>query len=336
MSWLAGWLYRKAITIAHTDDGAQTNYQVKLLVGESSGATGEQFDLASHCATTFDDVRFTTSDGETLCDYWIESITGATPNQLATIWVEVPSVAAHPDDTIIYVYYGNAGAAAASNGTNTFIKFDNFERGANGDAVGGDWTDGTGQCDISTEQDIGDVTGFTGTRSCKLNGLLGTAPLMTIVKAYATGYAYRFRLYKENAARFFTTHGNGTERVYIRINTDEKVQYYNGAYNDTGTNITPDSWRLVEINDIDLSVPKYDIWLDGSKIQDNADTYANAAGNGTISISGSNVADGDDDWIDDFIVRQWTATEPAYSSIAAEEVPLIKDIIGGGFILFLR
>lgn len=37
MSWLTGWNYRKSITISRAS-GAVTNYQMKILVGESSGA----------------------------------------------------------------------------------------------------------------------------------------------------------------------------------------------------------------------------------------------------------------------------------------------------------
>lgn len=40
-SWLSGWQYRKQITIDQTDDlGANAAYQMKLLVGKSSSATG--------------------------------------------------------------------------------------------------------------------------------------------------------------------------------------------------------------------------------------------------------------------------------------------------------
>ena len=42
--WLSGWNYRKKITIAGSA-GAGTNYQVLLKVGESSGASGADFNL---------------------------------------------------------------------------------------------------------------------------------------------------------------------------------------------------------------------------------------------------------------------------------------------------
>lgn len=117
---LTGWSYRKEFSLSRAS-GAVTNYQMKLLVGESSGATGEDVDCGGHCLSNFNDLRFTKSDGVTLLDYWIESITGTTPNQLATVWIEFDSIGT--DATEFYMYYGNSGAAAASSGANTFIQY---------------------------------------------------------------------------------------------------------------------------------------------------------------------------------------------------------------------
>jgi YD repeat-containing protein len=122
-SWLQGWTYRKAVTLSRAS-GAVTNYQMRLLVGETSGASGEDVDCNGHVQADFDDLRFITSDGGTLLDYWIESITGATPNQLATVWIKFDSIGTTP--TAFYIYYGKADATAYSNAQNTFIFFDNF------------------------------------------------------------------------------------------------------------------------------------------------------------------------------------------------------------------
>lgn len=124
MAWLTGWTYRKSITLSRAS-GAVTNYQMKLLIGESSGASGEDVDCGGHCLSSFNDLRFTASDGETTLDYWIESISGATPNQLATVWIEFDSIGT--DATTFYMYYGKSDAAAASNGANTFLLFDDFD-----------------------------------------------------------------------------------------------------------------------------------------------------------------------------------------------------------------
>lgn len=151
MGWLSGWNYRKSITVSRAS-GAVTNYQMKLLVGESSGATGEDVDCGaggvSKCQSDFDDLRFTTSDGVTLLDYWIELTTGTTPNQLATIWIEFDSIGTGA--TTFYMYYGNALAVATSNGFNTFAIFDDFASGSLdaakwGNSGVGTWTVSSGQ-----------------------------------------------------------------------------------------------------------------------------------------------------------------------------------------------
>ena len=151
MAWLADYGYRKSITLSRAS-GAVTNYQMKLLVGESSGATGETVDCGGKCLSSFNDLRFTTSDGTTILDYWIESISGTTPNQLATIWVEFDSIGT--SDTTFYMYYGNNDAVSVSNITNTFIIGDDFERGNNGDTIGGDWTETVAHAHISTTHAI--------------------------------------------------------------------------------------------------------------------------------------------------------------------------------------
>ena len=105
MAWLAGYTYRKAITLSRAS-GAVTNYQMKLLLGESAGAVGEVVDCNSHVQPGFHDLAFTTSDGTTLLDYWIESITGISPNQLATVWIKFNSIGTGA--TTFYMYYGNS------------------------------------------------------------------------------------------------------------------------------------------------------------------------------------------------------------------------------------
>lgn len=314
MSWKAGWTYRKAIVIAHTDDGAQTNYQMKLLVGESSGASGEEVDCGGHCASDFDDLRFTTSDGTTLCDYWIESISGVSPNQLATVWVEIPSIAAHPDDTTIYMYYGNASASAVSSGANVFIVFDDFERGSNGDAIGGSWTIESGDVDISTEQKYG------GTRSAKLIG--GVArPSSYITCANSNNIAIRVRIYKEDATDCYPLqHGDGTQRTAINVNATEDIFYLNSvpAWVDTGDNATADQWQLYELKNFNWANHTNDIYLAGVSIQATATMFTNNGYNDQLDFQGDVVAT-QDVYIDDVVVRNYTPNEPTWGSFGSQE-----------------
>jgi len=104
------WAARKKITITNRNTGWNggwlSNYQVKLTVP-----------WTADMKTDFSDLRFTTANKFTLIDYWIESYTASVS---ATVWVEVPSIAA-VNPTYIYLYYGNAAAASASSVANTFL-----------------------------------------------------------------------------------------------------------------------------------------------------------------------------------------------------------------------
>lgn len=132
MAWLAGWPYRKSITLSRPS-GAVSNYQMRLLVGESAGAVGEDVDCGGKCRTDFADLRFTTSDEVTTIPYWIESISGTTPNQLATVWIKFPTIGTTP--TTFYMYYGKQDASPQYNtpkaaGEATFDFFDDFNDGS--------------------------------------------------------------------------------------------------------------------------------------------------------------------------------------------------------------
>ena len=123
-SWYNGtWAYRKSHLITGSS-GAGTNYQVRVIVHKAIGTdAGANVYLGTNVLDDFADVRFTTSNGTTLLDYWLEtgSLTSGTQ---ATFWVEV--AADLGSNQTIYIYYGNSGATTASNGANTFTLFDDF------------------------------------------------------------------------------------------------------------------------------------------------------------------------------------------------------------------
>lgn len=122
-AWLTDWTYRKRFRVTGTTAGAQTNYQVKLTVNRSSGTdSGTTVYLGTKCKADFSDLRFTSEDGETELDYWIESIVGT----VCTVWVELASIRANPLIDNFFIYYGNASASDESSGDNTFLFFEDF------------------------------------------------------------------------------------------------------------------------------------------------------------------------------------------------------------------
>ncbi|MGM0529644.1 MAG: DUF2341 domain-containing protein [Bacteroidota bacterium] len=118
------WLSRTPITITNSVDNELSDYQVQVLLDD-------QLDWWSEIKSGGDDIRFTSADGVNPIDFWIEIWYESQVKDSAIIWVEVPSIAASPTTTTIYLYYNNSSAIGASDGEDTFDFFDGFD----GDAL---------------------------------------------------------------------------------------------------------------------------------------------------------------------------------------------------------
>ncbi len=113
-SWYnSSWAYRRAVTISNPGGTTLTDLQVQITLDGSFNFAGAKSDGS--------DIRLTSGDGMTLIPFWIENWISPTT---ASIWVKVPSVPT--SGTTLYLYYGNATATSASNGTSTFKFFDDF------------------------------------------------------------------------------------------------------------------------------------------------------------------------------------------------------------------
>ena len=303
VAWLTGWTYRKSFTVTSAG-GTVTDYQVKILVGESAGATGEDVDCNSHCDSDFSDLRFTTSDAETTLNYWIETTSGTTPNGLATVWVKFDSLTTSP--TTFYMYYGNALASSESSGAITFIEFDDFERGVNLDEIGYNWTEAQGTVNISTDH------AYSGTRCMKVAGG-ASAGRVTIAQTAGTSIAINCKMWKEDGSYFYMIHGNGTERAFISGETDEDISYYDGGYVDTTDNMAKDAWVEFELNNFNWVAGTYDIYYQGSIIHSGATTDTSATYTDQVMFQGGG-GSGSDIYVDCYFVRNWTATSPTLAS----------------------
>jgi len=110
--WLSGWNYRRPISLSPVTPVA--DYQV--LVTLTTGTMGNPY---ANIKADGSDIRFTGSDGAALQDYWVESWDNTGTSR---IWVEVTA----SGTSTIHMYYGNAAAISTSNGSATFIFFDDF------------------------------------------------------------------------------------------------------------------------------------------------------------------------------------------------------------------
>jgi len=177
--WDTDWQYR----ICHVIWGASNagiDYQIQIVAINSSGTDGGgKVYIDNQTRSDFGDVRFVANDGSTLLSYWAESVFDG---ENATFWVKVSDDLSASYVTI-WMYYGNPTATSQSNGTNTFVVFDDFE----GSTI-----------DNSTWTVIGQVTtsnvfAFTGTQ-CMKQGL-GSSQIyltnMPVASNFAVGAWFR-------------------------------------------------------------------------------------------------------------------------------------------------
>ena len=129
------WNYKIPINISNTA-GDLIDYQIKIELNSSN--TGSNWNWSNEGS----DIRFTNSTDDEL-DFWIESW-DSTANT-STIWIKIPFLENNANTTI-YIYYGNPSANSASDGTNTFDFFDDFEGSTLNSSK---WTDIQGSYSIS-------------------------------------------------------------------------------------------------------------------------------------------------------------------------------------------
>ena len=300
MAWLTGWTYRKSITLSRAS-GAVTNYQMKLLIGESSGASGEDVDCGGHCLSSFNDLRFTASDGSTLLDYWIESISGATPNQLATVWIEFDSIGT--DATTFYMYYGKADAAAASNGANTFLFFDHFD---------GDLSKWSGDTDGATI--ASSILTLTGGDDYEIHSTAFAGDIALRSKTKITDADY-----------------NQIGLSDDPINDDYVLLFHASSRANHSAHVTNNSGSFTDFSNAALLFDDYAIYditrsLTGTDtIRSFTDGVQNGTGN-TANVPTANltamfrvVGAGVKIYSDWILIRQYNETEPAWGSWGSEE-----------------
>lgn len=308
--WLPGYAYRKKITIAGGSAGSGTDYQVLLLVGETSGASGEDFDLEGHAQNFGTDIRFTASDKETQLSFWRKEITGSPPNQLAQIWVKVTANLDSQHD--IYCYYGKAADSDASSGEDTFNIFDDFSTTPNGDPpIGwtvhlGTWqvTDGVLYC-ASTDSNIHKVHHNA---SHGLTSYVFYASFAVI--GISTGTACIFYKWANSSDnRRLASYGSDQVlRTESGDHTETLSRSANGHWWDIEFHILAGGNRKTYYTSADAGQPRV-------KVHDQDDTFPDTEGIIGLGDYATNIK------FRDVRVRKFAATEPAYASAASEETP---------------
>jgi predicted GH43/DUF377 family glycosyl hydrolase len=120
-TWLnSSWGWRQAITVTNPTIFNNTSTEIQI------DLTNSNSDFWNHIESNGRSLRFTSNDGSTLLNHYVESFDYS--GQTSTVYVSVPSIS-RQTTTTIYMYFGNTAATDLSSATNTFY-FDETFTGA--------------------------------------------------------------------------------------------------------------------------------------------------------------------------------------------------------------
>ena len=293
-----------------------TNYQLMINVTYDS-------DMMAN----FSDLRFqwlnTTSGLEQSADYWIEN---KTDSSLAYVWVEIPSVRASLNETLL-MYYGYSDVVSNSNGTNTFISFSDFEGSKDG------WINAStvGYSELTT------ATSFTG-NSCVNVSRTGTDDPaediylgVTFPSTYVVDFGIRSGGLQEYEAGVHYSGSTGyTNKIILYLNTANDFKYKLGAAGsvDTGQNFVVGTWyrgRMERINSTHWKLSYYQanrtlIW------NSTALAYAPTTPDRLLFVADGGTGMAVKHQMDTVIVRNYALIIPSYSLLTEENVTISPPI----------
>ena len=255
-------------------------------------AISNEVGLNSNCQTDFDDVRFTDNDGFTELDYWLEE---KTDSNNATFWIEVADDLG--SDQYIYVYYGNAEASTTSDGSDTFLLFDDFNDG-------------------SINVTLWDTDGAT-----ESGGIMSIAigdKYIRTDNTFGPDVALEARMEQAGLQRKnygFSTTFPASDTMWICHDSGGDSFTYEGN-DDAGTlTLESGSWAIQSLMWKE-DYGSYDVDRAGAQTRSDGDIAAGALKVGANTWASSTDAI-DIDWL---FLRKWIATEPAHGDWGEEEI----------------
>ena len=311
LTWYStSWKFRKPITVNNSLTSALTDYQVYLQIETNSLISAGK--MNSDCS----DIRFTyynsTTQAETVISHWLESgcNTGST-----SIWVKVPSIPASGNSTI-YMYYGNPSATGVSNGTNTFILWDNFDDGSISDWTQGGTPDVTGTQYVSSPYSVYCGVGEYISKSF-------TAQTNFVVEYQgrytSSGDAYDYSLLMSDA----------TTAVELAFWLDwlkwlNSGSAWNNVY-DTSVN----TWYKIKLV-VNTTSDTYDIYVNGILRVSGATFYSAVSSVNTIRPCAVGATYYNPGYVDDVIIRKYASPEPSCIPWHEETIPKNILVKSGG------
>ncbi len=306
------WMYAKGQVIGQTAN-AGTGYQIRVKVYRSAGTdSGENIYVESNCREDFGDIRF--FEGDNALDYWMEN---ATYGSNATFWVELNGDLS-TSNLYLTMKCSNPSVTTTSNGLDTFLFFDDFNRTNNSLTQ---WTkhktlDGSTisipKGDNFVRNDGGNSTGTYG------HSVLGSYPTYT---NFSNGVVeYRFRLSAEAISEVGIRGSFGNPGTGYKGRSDSRTTGTNGGH----SFLEPPYYGWQHLSDTpenNTDKPTANTWLRGSisaynsslkiyrdGVEKRVSTLGVISGPGEISLQNHYGQYTDYDWV---AVRKYANTDPA-------------------------
>ena len=277
----SAWSFYRQITLSPATPSANFQVMVTLAAGQYSNMN----------STDGRDLRFY-DNANNNCEYWIQTWN---TSGTSTIWVKVPT----SGETTLAMYYGNASASAASNGTNTFAFFND------GSSLTG-WTNVNASVDNTIGQPLPSLKAV-GTQYAYLNIGLTTNTILEYSNYVISGTPLCNLYFLTNSAgagQMFRLDARGTPN-YSGFASSASWASWTAPITST-TAITANTWYSVKIA---IKATSADGYINGASY--GSYTFANNGGYIAVHGDGATVTGGN---FDNIRVRQYTASEPVASA----------------------
>lgn len=304
-NWLDGWEYRVPINVAYSGLDL-SDYQVNISVDTSSLIVSGK--MEGDCS----DIRLVDSSGVSLINYWIE--TGSCDSSSTNIWFKAPSITSASN--VFYLYYGGGAVESLSNGSSTFLVFDDFESQTLGqDPLG--WT-------ISGANELIEVVNIP------VAGTLSDGKAMYLSSSSASVSAFaslNFEKVDDVVLDAYIYYGVVNEHYGIRISNgsswgpyiitwvDATRRYQTGVWNNYGTYVQ-NHWYELKIT-TNTSAGEFDIMWD-SDVDNDLSYWSSPDSISFLSFFTSNLHADGDYYVDDLRIRKYVSDTIGVSLLSQE------------------
>ena len=305
--WNIAWGKRQPINLHVSSGSTPQNYQILLNITYNSDMKND-----------FSDLRFISySDNVTELDYWIDE---KSDGNWALIWVEIADRITTKNQTLAWMYYGNKGANSNSNGDDTFVFFDDFEKNDfnRWDFAGSNWV-------IDSEKSV------QGSYSAKAMGIPFTTNERNLLKNISISenvyVEFYTKAYDSVSAGFVGLFQSNLKNYVVAcIQNSGNYQYYQVWYQDWGKTYTSDEWDKIKLG-FNFESSKMKLWVDDEYIGETfiKDKMGRLV-NGFNQLSPTaNTVTGRDFWVDEYKIRKYNSVEPEYSFGEESELEYAQD-----------